>query len=331
MNKEYLSFIDNTEQILEIYQTVISKKYTFEDQKRLYIVFHEYKDKSKSHTSILEIIEQAQMLSGLRKSLHEIIIIYNSNSILFENTDTYSLCHQEAELKKREHEIQHEKVAALKIEKIRNSNYADSAWYGGNKVEYERYMQNDKRLEIEIENASIEENKYSQLYNDKYKDVMQYRENVFHEVAELAVSYLIILNNYLPIEKGKKPVEAKPALKQGAYFGMKLVSLIHNECNNIQFENLPEIDLYSILNLQPTNAKLTIKTGERTRMCYLIYKLYEYLKTENRTEWRIAILESAGIEKKYYDSKYKEPISEIPSRRSEKFAQLIDGIFKNLS
>lgn len=93
MNKEYLSFIDNTEQILEIYKAVISNHFAFEDQKRLHILLHEYKDKSKNNTSILKIIEQIQMVSGLKKSLSEITNIYKSNFALFENTDTYSLCY----------------------------------------------------------------------------------------------------------------------------------------------------------------------------------------------------------------------------------------------
>ncbi|MDR2913476.1 MAG: hypothetical protein LBV74_01340, partial [Tannerella sp.] len=83
----------------------------------------------------------------------------------------------------------------------------------------------------------------------------------------------------------------------------------------------------ALLNLQATNAVLAVKSGERTRICYLIYKLYEHLKTDNRTEWRTRILDLTGIEDKYYKSKYKEPISEIPSRKSESFAQHIDRIF----
>lgn len=195
-----------------------------------------------------------------------------------------------------------------------------------------------QRLTIEeerLENSyKKEQEKLEELYRkqkESNKNALQYTVNVFSSIHELSGSFLSLLENYFPIEKEKNPKEAKPILKSGSYFDMKLVSLIHNECNNIQFENLSELDLYAILNLQSTNAKLNIKSGEKTRMCYLIYKLYEYLKTDNRTEWRTAILESADIEKKYYDSKYKEPISEIPSRKSEEFAQRIDRIFINLS
>ena len=144
-------------------------------------------------------------------------------------------------------------------------------------------------------------------------------ENVFAQICELSTSFVSLLNNYFPAEK---------TLSSGTYFDMQLISQIHSECNNMQFEDLSEVDLYALLNLQPTNAKLTVKPGERTRMCYLIFKLYKHLKTDNRAEWRTAILESVGIREDYYKSKYKEPVSEIPSRKSNDFAQRIDRIFK---
>ncbi|MCC8089183.1 MAG: hypothetical protein LIO79_07970 [Rikenellaceae bacterium] len=109
---------------------------------------------------------------------------------------------------------------------------------------------------------------------------------------------------------------------------MKLVSAIHNVCNNIQFENIAEVDLYAILNLQPTNAHLILKTGERTRMCYLIHKLYEYLKTDNRAQWRGIMLKNLEIREDFYKSKYKEAASELTGRKSESFAQRIDDIFE---
>lgn len=148
-------------------------------------------------------------------------------------------------------------------------------------------------------------------------------------IYEISRKSLSIIDSYFPIEKEKVSKEIKkPAIKPGLYFDMKLISSIHHECNNIQFENLTEVDFYAILNLQPTNAELSVKPGEKTRMSFLIYKLYEHLKTDNKKEWRTAILEATDIDEKYYGSKYKDPESEIPSRKSESFAQRINRIFK---
>ena len=146
---------------------------------------------------------------------------------------------------------------------------------------------------------------------------------LIYEESKLFCSIIV---HYFPVEK-----ENKSTLQSGTYFDMHLVSLIHQECNNVQFENLTEIELYAILNLQPTHAELIIKPNENTRMCYLISKLYEYLKTDKRTQWRTNILKFIGIKEDYYNSKYKEPVSVSSSRKSEDFAQRIDEIFNNIS
>ncbi|NDV56727.1 hypothetical protein [Bacteroides sp. 519] len=206
MSKEYLSFIDNTEQLLEIYKIVVSQKFSFENQKNIHKIFAECKDKTKNNTSIIEIIETTKMVSGLKKSLSEIINIYNNNQNLFEKINTYSICYQETLLEKEECSKYHEEVETLKIKQRKNSNYADSAWYGRNEKEYERYMQIDKELESEIKRMSIEEKMFDKIYNDKREYVMQYRKNIFSDITELINFYLNVLDNYLPIEKENVPI-----------------------------------------------------------------------------------------------------------------------------
>lgn len=109
---------------------------------------------------------------------------------------------------------------------------------------------------------------------------------------------------------------------------MELISKIHKACNNIQFEQITELDLYDILNERGSNAQLILKDGETVRMCYLIHKLYEYTQSENKSNWRNYILTLLGIDEKTYKSKYKEPISEMPSRKNQEFADKINLIFK---
>ena len=156
-------------------------------------------------------------------------------------------------------------------------------------------------------------------------------ENFYSLIYDITVSFQEIINSYFPLEKEKEPTKTKPTITIGTYFDMKLVSLIYNECNNIQFENLSELDLYALLNLQSTNAKLVVKSGERERVCYLIFKLYDYLKTDNKQNWRTEILKSADIKEDYYQSKYKAPVSEVPSKKSKEFAERINKIFQYLS
>lgn len=324
--------------INSLYQQVAdSSTLGFDTQRQITDFYNNYKNGEAFEKAILNLLLSADkeklvpIVSNLRTEIAKSIEIYIGNKDFFDGIDTRKVCTGRHNPLKIEIEGQLKDTNNLWQELTQVRNSLEAASWKDSKIATQRLIIEEERLESSYKK---EQEKLEELYRQQKEsdnNALQYTVNVFSSIHELSGSFLSLLENYFPIEKEKNPKEAKPVLKPGAYFDMKLVSLIHNECNNIQFENLSEIDLYAILNLQSTNAKLSLKSGERTRMCYLIYKLYEYLKVENRTEWRTSILDSAGIEKKYYDSKYKEPISEVPSRKSERFALLIDGIFKNLS
>lgn len=86
-------------------------------------------------------------------------------------------------------------------------------------------------------------------------------------------------------------------------------------------------DFYTAINLLASDKILKLKQGEKTRVCFLVYKMYENIKSGNKTEWRTSILQQLEIDERYYKSKYKEPISEVPSRKSEQFAREIKELF----
>jgi len=275
--------------------------------------------------------KQTQIISNLRAEITKNIEIYASNKDFFDEIDIIKVCSGRYNPLKIEIEGQLKDTNELwqELTKVRNS--LESASWKNNKIATERLTREEEKGEglYKKEQEKLESLYRKQKESDNH--AAKYLKNVFGKIYGLSCSFISLLDNYFPVEKEKEKKEIKPTLKPGAYFDMQLVSLIHHECNNIQYENLTELDLYAILNLQPSNAKLIVKSGERTRMCYLIHKLYEYLKTNNCTDWRIAILESAGIKYDYYKSKYKEPESEIPSRKSESFAHRISKIFEYIS
>ena len=96
---------------------------------------------------------------------------------------------------------------------------------------------------------------------------------------------------------------------------MSIVSAIHKECNNEQFEDISELNLYAVLNLLPSAENPTIKKGERNRIYYLIHKLYEYLPKENNQTWR-----------KYRIAKGSDATPELVE-----FAKRMDGLFEGLN
>lgn len=147
--------------------------------------------------------------------------------------------------------------------------------------------------------------------------------NYYDEIYTLSDSFLSTIESYFFKEKS-----ANSSANDITYFDMKLVSTIYDECNDVQFENIPAIDFYALLNRQNSSRSLIIKSKERIRVCYLIYKLYESLPVEKKAPWREYILKALNITPNTYDSKYKEAASDYASRESNHFAKRIDNLFK---
>jgi hypothetical protein len=314
-------------------QTVDSLKLSYENQCNITDFYNEFDDKQASEKAILNILLSADkeksipIITNLRTEIRKNINTYTANKELFDGINTIKVCtgrHNPLHIE-IEGQLRDTNKLWKELTQVRNS--LESASWQDNKIATQRLIREEEQLEHLYRK---EQNKLQTLYQQQKESdnkAAQYLENMFGRIYELSCSFIDLLGNYFTIEKEKTPKEIRP-VTPGLYFDMKLASSIHHECNNIQFENLTEIDFYAILNLQPTNTKLSVKTGEKTRMCYLIYKLYEYIKTDNRKEWRTTILGVAGIDEKYYNSKYKEPESEISSRKSESFAQRINRLFE---
>ena len=186
--------------------------------------------------------------------------------------------------------------------------------------------QEEKRLWEKHEILTEKYNKEKALLNDLYekrkvvqKTAEKYQDNYFPKILTLSQKLSEIVQKYIP-----KTVHSLP---EGIFFDMKTASEIHKICNNTIFENLSETDFYTAINLQASDKILKLKQGEKTRVCFLVYKMYENIKSGNKTEWRTSILQHLEIDESYYKSKYKEPISEVPSRKSEQFAREIKELF----
>ena len=186
--------------------------------------------------------------------------------------------------------------------------------------------QEEKRLWEKHEILTEKYNKEKALLNDLYekrkvvqKTAEKYQDNYFPKILTWSQKLSEIGQKYIP-----KTVHSQP---EGIFFDMKTASEIHKICNNTIFENLSETDFYTAINLQASDKILKLKQGEKTRVCFLVYKMYENIKSGNKTEWRTSILQHLEIDESYYKSKYKEPISEVPSRKSEQFAREIKELF----
>lgn len=187
--------------------------------------------------------------------------------------------------------------------------------------------QEEKRLWEKHETLTEKYNSEKAILNDLYekqkvgqKTAEKYQENCFPKVLSLSHKLGEITQKYIST--------TAQSLLEGAFFDMATSSNIHRICNNTIFGNLSETDFYTAINLLTSDKILQLKQGEKTRACFLVYKMYESIKSANKTQWRTSILKVLDIDENYYKSKYKDPISEVPSRKSEQFASEIIEVFK---
>lgn len=172
-------------------------------------------------------------------------------------------------------------------------------------------------------------------------------KNRCDDIYLLSVHFMGILAKYVPDEESK-PNEADRQSRTDSqpeaetttasatattaglpeYFSMKLISLIHEVCAGEQFEDITAPDFYACMNLHPRQCVLKIKPREKIRVCYLISLMKEQLPEQDKDKWKEAILKHLDIDEDYYKSKYREPVSDLPSIPNQKFAKEMDGIFR---
>ena len=118
---------------------------------------------------------------------------------------------------------------------------------------------------------------------------------------------------------------------QHDYFSPSLIIRIYELCNGQQFEDCNSTRFIEALNLRTTGSVLKIKEREKVRVCYLINQLWRQLQKEVRDKWLSQILNSLGISRKFYNSKYSiSPREYERSKVSNIFYRELSGIFASI-
>lgn len=147
--------------------------------------------------------------------------------------------------------------------------------------------------------------------------------DIFRVIYLKCLSLLSIVEKYYnkPVEKDKEQSE-----RTDLYLSMSLLASVHELCNGRQFEDMAAIDFFHAFNLHQTSKPLEVCKNEKVRVCYLINQLSEKIDKETRSEWIGTMLRTTGIEQDYYRSKYREPISDLPSKKNKEFAEALKEI-----
>lgn len=260
------------------------------------------------------------LIESLSVEIQNNIRLISSNKSVLENLNIEKTCDNFANQYETQISNQLHNTQAVWKELSEVNNSLDAIGFRQHTEQEEKRLWEKHKTLTEKYNA--EKVILSELYEKQefaIKTAKKYQDNYFPKILSLSHKLNEIIQKYVS--------KATQNLPEGAFFDMATSSNIHRICNNTIFENLSETDFYTAINLLATDKILKLKQGEKTRVCFLIYKMYENIKSGNKTEWRTSILQHLEIDESYYKSKYKEPISEVPSRKSEQFAREIKELF----
>lgn len=295
--------------------------------------YQKYKDTRVFEQAIINLIlstdkeKHLPLIQNLSTEVSKNLDFYNDNLDFLTNIDTHKICIQESKQFDKAIKYQSQKANEFWQELIVIRGNLESASFKGEQARTDQLMKEEESTNTLYKE---EQRKLDLLYAQQREcqnKAFKYLDNVFYKVAELSKSFLTILASHTDTNK---ILQAEQLLSNSyQYFDMNIVSMIHKECNGIQFEDVTELDLYLNLNNKLSNNRLVIKGGEKVRVCYLIHRLYCYCKVEDKTDWRNYILDLLNIKESFYTSKYKEAISEFASLGSQEFVKRIDKIFES--
>ena len=264
------------------------------------------------------------VLKSLHTDLDGIVMLYNDNSIYYDRRDLRFLWDKPLSYADKDIEAQQKKtqVASDELKEASNS-YEMTPFNGMSKDEAAVLERRVDRLTAEYHR---EKAKLQNLYA-KRKSLEEERWSVPTDIFRLTYlkcnGLLPVVEKYYnkPVEKNKEQSE-----RIDLYLSMSLLASVHELCNGRQFVDMAAIDFFHALNLHQTSKPLEVCKNEKVRVCYLINQLSEKIDKGTRSEWIGTMLRTTGIEQEYYRSKYREPISDPPSKKNKEFAEALKKI-----
>lgn len=328
---------------------IVNHTFSFEKQKIIVDFYSEWNDITALEKAVLELVlhtpqEQCTLLlKSLKKEVKEYIRLYEVHNLFNDEVITH-VCYQYADRYKEAIKDELEVINTLRKPLNEANNRYDSIGYREHTAEEEKLAEREyERCKAEYEKGKAKLDKLYDLQTLALKEAQQYTTNRCNEIYLLSVHFIDILTKYIPDEESspkengqqsntniqpETEPEVTTTTELPEYFSMKLLSLIHEVCVGEQFEYITAPDFYACMNLHPCKCRLKIKPREKVRVCYLIFLMSKRLPKQEREKWKEDILKYLDIEEGYYKSKYRDPVSDLPSIPNQKFVKEMDGIFR---
>lgn len=336
------SLIPQYGELNRIYSDLAGKyAFSFEKQKFITDFYQKFNDTKAFENAIIELVLGKQegqytlVLKSLKTEIEKNIRAYETRPLSDDTIKRVCILY----INKHDSAIKDQLGITAKLHKPLNEAYHRYDFIGFRPHTNEEEIQAEKeyeRCKAEYDKEKKVLDKLYELQEQDRKEAFQYMENLSGDVFRLSLLFMEILKKYLPDnmeekkqEEPAKQDEVQETLEEECeYFDMKLLSLLYETCVGELFEEISIADFYANMNLQPCGCLLKIKPREKIRVCYLIFLMSERLPKQDKDEWKNDILKLLGIEESYYKSKYKEPVSDLPSDSNVKFAKEMRFIFK---
>ncbi len=329
--KEISQFIPELSSVCKIYSGLISGSgIACEDTLTLVAFINSFLSVHDVESAIMDLVLKAPtermeiVLKSLHSDLDRIVSLYKDNSRFYDRMDLRLLWHTPLSYVREDIETQQKKTQEASDELKEASNSYEMTPFNGMSKEEAAVL--ERRVDKLTEEYQKEKAKLQNLYTE-LKRLEEERwsvpTDIFKLIYQKCHGLLPVVEKYYtkPVEKNKEQSE-----RTDLYLSMSHLAAIHELCNGRQFEDISPIDFFHALNLHQTSKPLEVRKYEKIRVCYLIDQLSEKIDKASRSEWIEAILRTTGIEPDYYRSKYREPISDLPSKKNKEFAEALKEI-----
>ena len=316
-----------------IYKEVFNnEKLTTFQQQKIYNFHQDFKNIELFETELLCFFlsdnqtKNPNIVNLLKSKIQSSISLYDENLLFVNKVNVYEVCYYYVEdLYENRIKLISDRIWEYgKKRRDLNREIEPPFWEplskekeAGIRIEIKRYEALEIKAKEELNVIYCESNK-------KRDEIFKYKENVFKDIRELGLRFSSIINTHHSILES----DMNDSRQEASYFDMGLVSAIHKACNNKQFINISETDLFKILNLIPTKAKLKENGREKGRMYVLIHKMSERLSEQCKEQWCTDILAYLGYDKGTYDKKKHLPKKIFTYDAVYEYSQVINGIFK---
>lgn len=283
----------------------------------LHLILNEHKEKSD------------MIMESLGKALHTVVNIYEHSSIALCGSTLSSLWNTDIAMLEKQIKQQQCKLRDINDELREASNSYEMTPFNGSSPEYVAL------LERKLERYKTEYDKERHILDDLYSQKRKLSEqlslignDLFGDLYSRCSALLSSVQRYCGTTMSDDhDSESTEIVTVPTYFPMHLVSKIYELCNGTQFKEMDEVDFFHALNLHPDTHPLQINQGEKVRVCYLISRLGATLETPSKEEWTNAILDRLDIKPQFFRSKYRQPVSDMPSDANVEFASAVKEIF----